>query len=80
MSTLLSIAVRPTELEEFKSLEQLETRQDRLLELLYQHGVGMEREEVGPQQLSQAELLEHNPFKVRCSYPPPPTHPHNHTK
>jgi hypothetical protein len=34
------------------------------LELLYQHGVGMDREEVGPQQLSQAELLEHNPFKV----------------
>ncbi len=68
MSTLLTIAVRPTELEEFKSLEQMEARQDRLLELLYQHGAGMEREGVGPQQLTQAELLEHSPFKVAlCS-------------
>jgi len=69
MSTLLSISVRPTELEEFKSLAQLERRQDRLLELIYQHGVGMDREEVGPQQLSQAEFLEFNPFKASSISP-----------
>lgn len=42
----------------------METKEDRLLELLYQHGIGMEREEYGPKQLSQSEVLEHSPFKV----------------
>lgn len=38
-SLLLKTAVFPTELEEFKSLTQLEDREQRLLELLYQHKV-----------------------------------------
>jgi len=62
LSTLLSTAVTPTNLEEFKSLAQLESREARLLELLLQFKMGME-EERGPEQSSQAEVLEYSPFK-----------------
>eukprot|EP01087_Luapelamoeba_hula_P010094 TRINITY_DN2658_c0_g1_i4.p1 TRINITY_DN2658_c0_g1~~TRINITY_DN2658_c0_g1_i4.p1 ORF type:complete len:3811 (+),score=698.07 TRINITY_DN2658_c0_g1_i4:295-11727(+) len=62
LSILLSTAVRPTNLEEFTSLAQLEQREARILELLYQNQVGIE-EESGPQHQSQTEFLEHNPFK-----------------
>jgi len=59
---LLSAAVVPTQLDEFKSLTQLEIKGNRLFELLYQHQVGME-EEIEPEEVSQSTLLEYSPFK-----------------
>lgn len=55
------MATLPSQLNEFRSLEQLEEKEGRLLELLYQvkHSIV---EESLQKQVPQAQLLKHSPF------------------
>ncbi len=55
------MAVCPTELGEFRSVEQLEYKEGRLWELIYQlqHSI---TEDTMQKQLSQVEVLKHSPF------------------
>ncbi len=63
LSSLLSMAVRPSKLDEFKAVEQLEMQEERIWELLYQfkHNI-VEDSMTQRQSLSQAELLKHSPL------------------
>ena len=48
-SNLLKIAVQPSQLDEFKSIQQLETSEERLYELIYHQKHSIEEESVQKQ-------------------------------
>lgn len=61
----VSMAVTPSQLSEFRSLEQLDIKEGRMLELIYQvkHSI---MEDTIQKRSSQAETLKYSPF---CNLP-----------
>lgn len=59
-ANLLTMAVQPSQLDEFKSVLQLEILEERLYELLYHRKHSIEEESV--QKLVQSEYLKYSPF------------------
>lgn len=65
LHSLLQVAVATTELDEFRSAEQLEEVEDRVLELLFEAERNILPASVSLRRKPQAELLQHSPFRFK---------------
>jgi len=64
LPSLVSMAIRPTQLDTFKSLSSLEACESRLAELLYESGAGMVPDSVRfNKQQTAGSQLHHSPFR-----------------